>query len=551
MNSATTNTVATIVRLRWALTMATLRKSAWQTVGYVISAVLGLGLIIGVGAAAWSLGSQSFVSAQASDSWFTGIMQPVVVLAGMSLTVFVIFMQLMLIGEGSTLGPQRFALYGIRDRDLQAGLLVSGMTGIPAIVGVVSLLLWSLAYRWTGPAVVIVQIVAAPLAVVTMMSLSKLVIALSTTLVRSKRGKSAFYIVAMLAFISVFQLPNIIFNSSNSRTFDPQTYDMAASVIGWTPLGAAFQLPFDAYAGNWIALLGRIIVLAATCVACFMGCTWCLRRDRLTSESSLGAVKVKGVGAFGWMPDSVSGAVSARLFTNLKRDPRQALMLLMPLFFVVVFALQAHGISAVIWQAILWGGLFLNLAESNGLSYDGRGFAMQAAIGVRGLDDRLGRVRVYGTLIVGYILVLGIAIMIFTGDWRTSQGWATACAFLGGSIALALGGLGLAEVLSCVLIYPVASIDKPFSSPQGRALAQSLMPFATMLGTAVVALPTIACAVILLVSGNWSQYWLIGPVGVVNGVVALVLGVWLGGKAMDARMLKIVATLDSFASLQK
>jgi ABC-2 type transport system permease protein len=551
MNSATTNTVATIVRLRWALTMATLRKSAWQTVGYVISAVLGLGLIIGVGAAAWSLGSQSFVSAQASDSWFTGIMQPVVVLAGMSLTVFVIFMQLMLIGEGSTLGPQRFALYGIRDRDLQAGLLVSGMTGIPAIVGVVSLLLWSLAYRWTGPAVVIVQIVAAPLAVVTMMSLSKLVIALSTTLVRSKRGKSAFYIVAMLAFISVFQLPNIIFNSSNSRTFDPQTYDMAASVIGWTPLGAAFQLPFDAYAGNWIALLGRIIVLAATCVACFMGCIWCLRRDRLTSESSLGAVKVKGVGAFGWMPDSVSGAVSARLFTNLKRDPRQALMLLMPLFFVVVFALQAHGISAVIWQAILWGGLFLNLAESNGLSYDGRGFAMQAAIGVRGLDDRLGRVRVYGTLIVGYILVLGIAIMIFTGDWRTSQGWATACAFLGGSIALALGGLGLAEVLSCVLIYPVASIDKPFSSPQGRALAQSLMPFATMLGTAVVALPTIACAVILLVSGNWSQYWLIGPVGVVNGVVALVLGVWLGGKAMDARMLKIVATLDSFASLQK
>lgn len=551
MNSATTNTVATIVRLRWALTMATLRKSAWQTVGYVISAVLGLGLIIGVGAAAWSLGSQSFVSAQASDSWFTGIMQPVVVLAGMSLTVFVIFMQLMLIGEGSTLGPQRFALYGIRDRDLQAGLLVSGMTGIPAIVGVVSLLLWSLAYRWTGPAVVIVQIVAAPLAVVTMMSLSKLVIALSTTLVRSKRGKSAFYIVAMLAFISVFQLPNIIFNSSNSRTFDPQTYDMAASVIGWTPLGAAFQLPFDAYAGNWVALLGRIIVLAATCVACFMGCTWCLRRDRLTSESSLGAVKVKGVGAFGWMPDSVSGAVSARLFTNLKRDPRQALMLLMPLFFVVVFALQAHGISAVIWQAILWGGLFLNLAESNGLSYDGRGFAMQAAIGVRGLDDRLGRVRVYGTLIVGYILVLGIAIMIFTGDWRTSQGWATACAFLGGSIALALGGLGLAEVLSCVLIYPVASIDKPFSSPQGRALAQSLMPFATMLGTAVVALPTIACAVILLVSGNWSQYWLIGPVGVVNGVVALVLGVWLGGKAMDARMLKIVATLDSFASLQK
>lgn len=550
-NTALTDTVMTIVRLRWTLTLATLRKSVWQSIGYVISAILGLGLVIGVGATAWSLGSQWFVSTQSSDAWFTGIMRPVVVLVGMSVMIFVIFVQLMLIGGSSTLNPHRFALYGIKDRELQAGLLASGMTGIPAIAGVASLLLWALAYRWAGPAMVIAQIIAAPLAVVTMMSLSKLVLALATTLVRSKRGTSVFYIVAMLAFISMFQLPNIILNSSDSRTFDPQTYGTATSIIGWTPFGAAFQLPFDAYAGNWVALLGRIAVLALTCMLCFMGCTWCLRRDRLTSDSSLGSVKTKGVGAFGWMPDSVSGAVSARLLTNLKRDPRQALMLLMPLFFVVVFGLQSHGISAIIWQSILWGGLFLNLAESNGLAYDGRGFAMQASIGVRGIEDRRGRVRVYGTITVGYILLLGVGVMLFTGDWRTTQGWATACAFLGGSIALALGGLGLAEVLSCVLIYPVASIDKPFSSPQGRALAQSLMPFATMLGTAVVGLPTIACVIILLVSGNWSQYWLIGPVGVVNGAVMLALGVWLGGKVMDARLLSIVATLDSFASLQK
>ncbi|MCI1219326.1 MAG: ABC transporter permease [Bifidobacterium sp.] len=544
-------TVATIVALRWSLTLATLRKSAWQTVAMVISAVLGLGVIIGVTIAAWMLGAPRFAASQLSDSWFTGIMQPVVVLLGASVTIFVIFIQLMLIGEGSSLGPQRFALYGIKDRTLQAGLLISGLTGIPAIVGAVSLLLWSLAYRWAGPIMVLTQIVAALLAVVTMMSLSKLVIALSTTLVRSKRGKSVFYIVAMLGFITVFQLPNIIFNSSDSRTFSPESFGSAASLLGWTPLGAAFQLPFDTYAGHWAALLGRIAVLVLTCVGCFMGCTWCLRRDRLTSESGLVSVKAKGVGAFAWMPDSVSGAVSARLLTNLRRDPRQALMLLMPVFFVVIFALQAHGISAVTWQALLWGGLFLNLSESNGLAYDGRGFAMQAAIGVRGIDDRRGRVRVYAVIIVGYLAILGLAIMLFTGDWRTTQGWAMAGAFLGGSFALALGGLGLAEMLSCVLIYPVASLDKPFSSPQGRALSQSLMPFATMLGTALFALPTIVCTAILVASDNWNVLWIIGPVGLVNGVLMLELGVWLGGKIMDARLLKIVATLDFFASLQK
>nr|APO33266.1 Unknown Function [uncultured bacterium] len=36
-----------------------------------------------------------------------------------------------------------------------------------------------------------------------------------------------------------------------------------------------------------------------------------------------------------------------------------------------------------------------------------------------------------------------------------------------------------------------------------------------------------------------------------NGIGILALGTWLGGKLMDARMLSIVATLDSFASLQK
>ena len=36
-------TAITLVRLRWTLTLATLRKSAWQTVAYIFSAVLAAG----------------------------------------------------------------------------------------------------------------------------------------------------------------------------------------------------------------------------------------------------------------------------------------------------------------------------------------------------------------------------------------------------------------------------------------------------------------------------------------------------------------------------
>lgn len=37
-----------MVRLRWALTLATLRKSTWQTIGYVLGIVFGIGALVGV-----------------------------------------------------------------------------------------------------------------------------------------------------------------------------------------------------------------------------------------------------------------------------------------------------------------------------------------------------------------------------------------------------------------------------------------------------------------------------------------------------------------------
>ena len=52
-----------------------------------------------------------------------------------------------------------------------------------------------------------------------------------------------------------------------------------------------------------------------------------------------------------------------------------------------------------------------------------------------------------------------------------------------------LSGLGVAEVTSCVLMYPVASMDKPFSAPQGRAMAQGFFPFVYVLGSLLLMLP--------------------------------------------------------------
>ena len=111
----------------------------------------------------------------------------VAVMYGSTFAGFIIlFIQLMLVGDGSTMAPRRFALYGIPDRKLQLGMLLGGLSGLPAICGTLALMLWSLAYRWMSVGMVVMQLIAAPLAIITMMSLAKLVISASTTLVRSK-----------------------------------------------------------------------------------------------------------------------------------------------------------------------------------------------------------------------------------------------------------------------------------------------------------------------------------------------------------------------------
>jgi len=249
-------TAITLVRLRWTLTLATLRKSAWQTVAYVFSAVLAAGTIIGTGVLAWFIGILPPFTVNADGFPLNilgpgGIVNIVVVLVGATMTIFIGFIQLMMLGEGSTMNPRKFAIYGIADRNLQFGLLLSGLSGIPSLTGVASLMLWTLAYRHMGPAVIISSLLAAVLAVITMMSISKLVIALSTTLVTSKRGKGAFYIFIVLTFVIICQLPNILVNSGIAFSLNTETWGAATAIAAWTPFGAAFQLPFDALTGAW------------------------------------------------------------------------------------------------------------------------------------------------------------------------------------------------------------------------------------------------------------------------------------------------------------
>lgn len=541
--ATTSATPWTLVRLRWALTNAALKTSPWQIVAYVLAYLLAAGTVVGTGVLAFAVGH-----GMAHDVWpYLPVIMP---LAGTAGILFVALLQAMFIGENSTMSMDKFAPYGIPDRTLQLGLLLAGLTGIPAITALVSFMLWAMAYRGFGAAAVASQLVAAPLIVLTAMCVSKALLAVADIITDSQAGKNIFYVVVIMLFVALAQMPNILM--INEASVEAASLIPVARVFGWLPLGAPFMLPFDAANGQWLFWVLHVLCALALCAVCFLVSQWCLHWQRTHSSDAVRAKAARGLGLFSRMPDSPSGAISARLGSLLRRDARQSMMYIMPLFFVVIFALENKDIGSwFVWMGVLLGGMFMSLTESNGLAYDGQGFVMEVIAGMRAIDDRTGRVRIYLIIDTVYIALLSVITFIITGDWSSPSGLAGAFTFIAASWGWAVASLGVAEMFNCSVLYPVPSMAKPFTNPQGRGAAQAFLPFLYMLASLASILPTAIVAIVIFATGNGAAYPWIIPVALANGVVFLCLGTWLGAKLLRTRMLKVIQTLDSFAALQQ
>lgn len=383
------NVIATMVRLRWSLMFAAMRKSPWQIVGYVLALVMALGIVAGAGVTAFMLTGGAI---EWNDETFD-VLRVVMVNTGTVGVIFAALIQLLLIGESSTMSAQKFSLFGIEDRTLTAGLYLSAFTGLPATCAFLSLLFASRLYVGYGTGAVLGGVLSAILAVMVAMCFSKAALSLASQLTRTERGKNTLYILVTLLVVVAAQLPNIYVNTHTEEDFsaiDVNGLVRLTDVVGWLPFGWSLELPFDAARGNVAAFIARVALVLVFCALCFAASVWCIRRERLQGEPQSNVRKERSIGAFNWMPDSASGAISARLFISLKRDPRQAMQYVLPVLFIVIFALQSHGESMVVWQCFLWMGLMMLIGESNGIAYDGRAYAMEQIAGVSGRVDRWG-----------------------------------------------------------------------------------------------------------------------------------------------------------------
>ena len=545
--------IFTMVRLRWALTFSVMRKSIWQKIGFAIAIVFGLALICALGFAGWETGKYINPGMFAdTKNWQEFQLAPIMVASIVS--IFTLFINVFMFGSDTTLKSRSFALYGIPYVKQQAGMLLGSLFGALSVSCTIALALWSLAYRSFGIVPVLVSVIAAPLYVATIVSLSKMLIELLDTILINKRSRNIFYFAIFIAYM-------IFVSSMNTHSPSPNGIALGTSFCAasaFTPLSAAMALPLDAINGNWLALAIRFLICVVTIAACFAISVFCAKLEpKLLRGEQKTVVKTKGIGLFAAVPDNTVGAIIARIISVMRRDMRQLFLLIAPLFMLVVAggsSFKAKGFDSLtdnlgVSGWMMYAALLMGMVVGNNIAYDGTAFTMHAIIGVKGLHDRLANAIVWSVICAVYFAIIGVGVYVFLFFVANVKQNVNAVMFQTlCPIGIAFASIGIGLISSCIAMYPVASIEKPFSRPQGSAGGRSFAAIGFMLLSVVCMIPSVAAAIAFMILAP-QLLWIASILFVVNGLIVLVVGVILGGKVMDKRMIRIVENLRRFASI--
>ncbi len=519
--------VAHIVRLKWQLLLNGLRRSTPQKVGMILSSLYGLSVL-----------SQGLVALVALRfSLPSDVARIAITVGGSGVTLGWALLPVIAYGIDETLDPARFATFAIPRRQLVLGLLLSSLVSVPAAV--TAILAFATVITWSRSVLaMLVAPVAAVVAVLTCVALSRVTsTAFSAVLSRNRRGKEAVSLV-MLVLAVGFAVAS---SSIIGRLSVPGVLARLADVLGWTPLGLAWSAPADIVDGAIVPGLLRLVLAVVFLVLALLAWDSLLRRalenPRATSGGS--AASDTGLGWFGRLPATPTGAVAARSMTLWRRDPRYlssaALMLLLPLGLLVG---PVTGGSST-WSLAMapTAGFLLGWSTHNDISYDGTAFWGHVATGVSGRADRLGRLAPMA--VVGSLLLPGYATLagVVTGRWSL---WP---AMFGIGLGFLLTGFGVASVMSALKPYPVPGPgENPFGAPPGSSALTVVLQ--AMAGTAVFVLnvPLLGFGVGALLGHTWMG-WLCLGLALVLGPAALAVGTWWGARIYERRAPELLAEL--------
>jgi ABC-2 type transport system permease protein len=523
--------VATVLRLRYRALGNTLARRPWQLVGFCFGALWALSFLVLVAVA---LG---FTGATQSRE----VIATAAVVAGSALLLGWLLGPLLLAGMESTVDAQRLAPFPLRRGELMLALGAVGLTGIPGIMTLVGALASvSLWVRW--PAAAVAAVPCALLAVVTCVAATQLMWTLSSARGGGRRGREiAGTVVLVLLILSGPIITGIL--SLLQATGDLATRFVTAGVVlGWTPLGAAWSVPAAVAEGAWLVAGAKLVIAAATPIVLLW--LWSRALDAAVASPprrTVRAVASGRIGLFGAFPSGGVGATWARSLTAWLRDPRYLRQLLVVPLFPVLFAFAGGTDGWLFGACAVLVALVLAIAGYADISYDGTAFASVLSTGIRGRDDRLGRLLGAACLGVPLLVIVAVATTAVAGTWPQFP------ALLGAALGVLLTGYGVTAVSSALIVTPVAAAgDSPFRSVPGQTFVNSLLVFVVWGACLVLASPSLVLAIIAVATSSPALGWTALTVGVLAGSVVAVAGVLVGGRTLERTGPDLLARIKAF-----
>ncbi|MBK0420364.1 hypothetical protein JD276_15145 [Leucobacter sp. CSA1] len=333
-----------------------------------------------------------------------------------------------------------------------------------------------------------------------------------------------------------------------ATTFGPSESSAveAAAVMGWTPFGAPFAGLALAASGDTSAALLRLGVAAAALLVLLAVWFPLVRAsNERVDRPSDPAIARRGLGWFERFPARPAPVIAARALTYWARDPRYRVALVAipfaPIVMLIAFWVAGADLPMLTLIPLPVILLLLGWSLHNDIAMDSTAIWEHVASGIRGREDRWGRLA--PVMLVGLPLVLVGSSLTVTvlGDWRVLP------AVIGMNLSILLVSAGVSSLFSVLMPYPATRPgDSPFVQPQwsgsGSGLAQTLsMLLALALSVPPVWFAAWAILDIEFAPNIWALLF-----GAGYGAIVLAAGVLIGGRVFDRSSPELIAVTQVF-----
>ena len=512
--------VAPLIAVRLRSQLSALRSSPWAMVGYILLALMLLPLFVGL-----TVGLSYL-------RFLPDVRSPLMLTAGAVLVLVWTFGSVLFFAMDDSVSPQRLVLFPLRSRDLLVPLLVSDLLTLP---GVLTLLVCcGFVIGWaTDPLLTIAGIASTALGVVTGMLAGRILVTSLSRWLAARRSRDLLYVVLLLGLIAISWGGPLLSRGMFNLDLNREAVELVGDAAGWSPMGWAWALPTDLAAGrSGVAALRLALALALLAAMIWL---WSRQLDRaLTSplpSAGGGAPTVSSPWLDRLFPPNPAGAIAARNLRYLRRDPRRfaSVLVIMAAPFFVVFMNMVRDeklIPEFLWLVAALATWMGGISALQDTPMDGSALWLHAVSGIRGFEDRLGRLMA-NSLIYGCTFAMTMVLAsTLLGAWGVFP-----FAF-GLGLGTLIANQGMSLLISSFLngtapppgTNPFASTSKG----QGAAFLASVLQ---MIGSVILLLPAAGMA--------FASYrfpllgWLFLPVGPILGLLAALGLISLGGRRLD------------------